>query len=248
MTIIIKRNEDIQMKKHEDEMTKIKEKELRHNKNIITEKEKFDKKMNENKEKVMQKYITFYWNRKSRLDKKKKFFLHFNEKYGEKFNKLEEIEKAEEDKKKKLIKKLLKIETNQKEYLNKEKLKYENIKKQRLKYYNTCRNIKHDLERNLTEEANDILDYQNCVLSRQKDKEEQIKLKKENIQGKTIIYQMEFEKNLQTFYKKLYRIKSESIIKKNKEQKRKIYRDLKRAEYEAKKREEEERLLNQQVG
>ena len=248
MKIIIKRNEDIQMKKHEDEMTKIKEKELRHNKNIITEKEKFDKKMNENKEKVMQKYITFYWNRKSRLDKKKKFFLHFNEKYDEKFNKLEEIEKAEEDKKKKLIKKLLKIETNQKEFLNKEKLKYENIKKQRLKYYNTCRNIKHDLERNLTEEANDILDYQNCVLSRQKDKEEQIKLKKENIQGKTIIYQMEFEKNLQTFYKKLYRIKSESIIKKNKEQKRKIYRDLKRAEYEAKKREAEERLLNQQVG
>ena len=174
--------------------------------------------------------------------------MHFNEKYDEKFNKLEEIEKAEEDKKKKLIKKLLKIETNQKEFLNKEKLKYENIKKQRLKYYNTCRNIKHDLERNLTEEANDILDYQNCVLSRQKDKEEQIKLKKENIQGKTIIYQMKFEKNLQTFYKKLYRIKSESIIKKNKEQKRKIYRDLKRAEYEAKKREEEERLLNQQVG
>ena len=51
MKIIIKRNEDIQMKKHEDEMTKKKEKELRHNKNIITEKEKFDKKMNENKEK-----------------------------------------------------------------------------------------------------------------------------------------------------------------------------------------------------
>lgn len=229
-------------------MTKKKEKELRHNKNIITEKEKFDKKMSENKEKVMQKYVTFYWNRKSRLDKKKKFFLHFNEKYEEKINKLEEIEKAEEDKRKKLIKKLLKIETNQKEFLDKEKLKYEKMKKQRLKYYKTCRNIKNDLERNLTEEANDILDYQNCILSRQKNKEEQIKLKKENIQGKTIIQQMEFEKNLKAFYKKLYRIKSESIIKKNKEQKRKIYRDLKRAEAEAKKREEEERLLNQQVG
>ena len=209
------------MKKHEDEMTKKKEKELRHNKNIITEKEKFDKKMSENKEKVMQKYVTFYWN---------------------------QIEKAEEDKRKKLIKKLLKIETNQKEFLDKEKLKYEKMKKQRLKYYKTCRNIKNDLERNLTEEANDILDYQNCILSRQKNKEEQIKLKKENIQGKTIIQQMEFEKNLKAFYKKLYRIKSESIIKKNKEQKRKIYRDLKRAEAEAKKREEEERLLNQQVG
>ena len=248
MKIIIHRNEDIQTKKHQDEMTKKKEKEIRHNKNIINEKEKYDKKMNENKEKLMQKYITFYWNRKSRLDKKKKFYLHFNEKYEEKINKLEEIEKAEEDKKKKLIKKLLKIETNQKVFLEKEKLKYEKIKKKRLKYFNTCRNIKHDLERNLTEEANEILDFQNFVLSRQKNKEEQIKLKKENVQGKTIIHQMEFEKNLKTFYQKLYRIKSESVIKKNKEQKRKIYRDLKRAEYEAKKREEEERLLNQQVG
>ena len=59
---------------------------------------------------------------------------------------------------------------------------------------------------------------------------------------------MKFEKNLKPFYKALERIKSESIFKKSKEQRRKIFRDLKRAEAEAKKREEEERLLNQQVG
>ena len=196
----------------------------------------------------MKKYVTFYWNRKYREEKKKNKFLHFNEKYEEKFNKLEELEKQEENKKKKLVKKLLKIESNQKEYLEKEKYKYENLKKQRLKYYNKCRNLRNDLNRNLTEEANDIIDYQNCVLSRQKDKEESIKLKKEVIQGKTINRQMEFEKNLKTFYNTLYRIKSESIIKKSKEQKRKIFRDLKRAEAEARRREEEERLLNQQVG
>ena len=196
----------------------------------------------------MKKYVTFYWNRKYREEKKKNKFLHFNEKYEEKFNKLEELEKQEENKKKKLVKKLLKIESNQKEYLEKEKYKYENLKKQRLKYYNKCRNLRNDLNRNLTEEANDIIDYQNCVLSRQKDKEESIKLKKEVIQCKTINRQMEFEKNLKTFYKILYRIKSESIIKKSKEQKRKIFRDLKRAEAEARRREEEERLLNQQVG
>ena len=196
----------------------------------------------------MKKYVTFYWNRKYREEKKKNKFLHFNEKYEEKFNKLEELEKQEENKKKKLVKKLLKIESNQKEYLEKEKYKYENLKKQRLKYYNKCRNLRNDLNRNLTEEANDIIDYQNCVLSRQKDKEESIKLKKEVIQGKTINRQMEFEKNLKTFYKTLYRIKSESIIKKSKEQKRKIFRDLKKAEAEARRREEEERLLNQQVG
>ena len=248
MNIIIQKNEEIQNKKHEDIINKKKEKEIRNNKNKTIEKEKYEKKRNENQEKLMKKYVTFYWNRKYREEKKKNKFLHFNEKYEEKFNKLEELEKQEENKKKKLVKKLLKIESNQKEYLEKEKYKYENLKKQRLKYYNKCRNLRNDLNRNLTEEANDIIDYQNCVLSRQKDKEKSIKLKKEVIQGKTINRQMEFEKNLKTFYKTLYRIKSESIIKKSKEQKRKIFRDLKRAEAEARRREEEERLLNQQVG
>ena len=43
MNIFIKRNESIQMKKHEREMNKIKEQEIRHNKNIILEQEKFEK-------------------------------------------------------------------------------------------------------------------------------------------------------------------------------------------------------------
>ena len=100
----------------------------------------------------------------------------------------------------------------------------------------------------MTEEAKCILDYQNEVLSRQNERDEKIRLKRENLKDKTIYNQMMFEKNLQPFYKRLERIKSESIIKKSKEQRRKIYRDLKRAEAEARRREEEERLLNQQIG
>ena len=93
-----------------------------------------------------------------------------------------------------------------------------------------------------------IIDYQNEVLSRQNEREEKIRLKRENLRDRTIYNQMMFEKNLKPFYKRLERIKSESIIKKSKEQRRKIFRDLKRAEAEERKREEEERLLNQKIG
>lgn len=238
----------MQMRRHESEVNKMKEQAIRHKKNTILEKEKFKQKAHDNQEKIMQKYITFYWNRKDREKKKKNKFIHFNEKYDEIYNKLDEIERAKEKKQKKLEKKLLSIDTAQKEYLEKEKLKYENLKLRRTKYFNTCRNNKISIDKNFTEEAKGIIDYQNCVLSRQGEKDHRLRLKKINIVEKTIYNQMKFEKNLKPFYKTLDRIKSESIIKKSKEQRRKIFRDLKRAEAEAKKREEEERLLNQQVG
>ena len=248
VNILIKRNEDIHIKKHENEVNKLKEQEIRHNNNINLEKEKFQQRAKDNQEKIMKKYVTFYWSKKGREEKKRKKFMNLNEKFEERVNKLEEIERAEEKKKKKLEKKLLSIETNQKLILDKEKRKYEDIKERRYQYFNTCRNNRINFEKELTEEAKCILDYQNEVLSRQNERDEKIRLKRENLKDKTIYNQMMFEKNLRPFYKRLERIKSESIIKKSKEQRRKIYRDLKRAEAEARRREEEERLLNQQIG
>ena len=77
--------------------------------------------------------------------------------------------------------------------------------------------------------------------------DKRFKLKKDNATEKTLYNQLTFEKNLKPFYKKLDEIKSESIIKKSLEQRRKIYRGIKRAEAEAKRKEEEERLLNQKI-
>lgn len=248
MDIFIKRNENIQLRRHESEVNKLKQQEIRHNNNIILEKEKFEQRALNNQKKIMQKYVTFYWNRKGRQENKKNKFIHLNEKFEERINRLELIEKEEENKKKKLVKKLLIIETNQKDFLEKEKQKYENIKERRYQYFNTCRNNKRHLDKNFTEEAKGIIDFQKYVLSRQKEKDEKNRLKKENVIGKTIYHQILFEKNLKPFYKTLDRIKSESILKKSKEQRRKIFKDLKRAEAEARKREEEERLLNQQTG
>ena len=156
------------MKKHEREMNKIKEQEIRHNKNIILEQEKFEKKENDNKDKIMKKYITFYWNRKGREEKKKNNFVHFNEKYDERYVRLEEIEKAHEKKQKSLMKKLLTIQTNQKEIYEREKQKYENIQKKRNQYLIMCRNNKKNLDKFFTEETKGVLTYQNFVLSRQK--------------------------------------------------------------------------------
>ena len=78
----------MQKKKHEIEINKIAQSEVRHSRNVIMEQEKFEQRANDNQEKLMKKYITFYWNRRNRKQKQKEKYLHFNEKYEEKFNRL----------------------------------------------------------------------------------------------------------------------------------------------------------------
>ena len=241
------RNENIQKRKHEREKTKIQESEMRHNINVMNEKEKYEKKANDNQEKLMKKYVTFYWSRKDREEKKKDKFLHFNEKYEEKNNRLEEIEKKTEKKRKNLIKKLQLIEENQNHLKERDRQKYESIKGKRERYINTCRENKKNLLKLLDDDKDDILEYQAIVLSRKDQMDKKYKLKKDNFTERTIYNQLTFEKNLKPFYKKLDEIKSESIIKKSLDQRRKIYRGIKRAEAEAKRKEEEERLLNQKM-
>ena len=111
----------------------------------------------------------------------------------------------------------------------------------------TCQENKKNLEKLLSEEKDDILEYQSIVLSRKQEIDKKYILKKENFTEKTLYKYLSFEKNLKPFYKKLYEIKSDSIIKKSLEQRKKIYKGIKRAEAEAKRKEEEERMLNQKM-
>ena len=237
----------MQKKKHEIELNKLIKSEIRHNKNVLIEKEKFEQKANDNQEKLMQKYISFYWNRRNREDKQKEQYLHFNEKYDEKVGRLEEIEKKTEKKRKNLIKKLQIIEANQNEIKEKDRQKYETIKQRRERYMSTCHDNKLNLQKVLLEEKDDILEYQNILISRKTEMDKQFQLKRDNFTEKTMFKHLNFEKNLKPFYKKLDEIKSDSIIKKSFEQRRRIYRGIKRAEAEAKRKEEEERLLNQKI-
>ena len=247
MESLKERNENILKKKHELELNKIQESEIRHNKNVLNEKEKCDKKANDNQEKLMKKYVTFYWNRRNREEQKKNKYLHFNEKYDEKLTRLEEIERNTEKKRRNLIKKLQLIENNQNQIKERDKQKYDHIKEKRAKYILTCQENKRNMQKELFEEKDDILEYQSIVLSRKEQMDKKNKLKKENFTEKTIYNQLTFEKNLKPFYKKLDEIKSDSIIKKSLDQRKKIYRGIKRAEAEAKRKEEEERLLNHKM-
>ena len=241
------RNESNQKKKHESEVNKLIKSEIRHNKNVLSEKEKFEQKENDNKEKLMKKYISFYWNRRNREQNQKGKFLHFNEKYEEKLGRLEEIERNTEKKRKNLIKKLQIIEKNQNEIKEKDKLKYETLREKRAKYMSTCIEHKKNLEKILLEEKDDILEYQTILITRKCQMDKKYKLKKDNFAEKTMYTHLTFEKNLKPFYKKLEEIKSDSIIKKSYDQRKRIYRGIKRAEAEAKRKEEEERLLNQKI-
>ena len=241
------RNEIIQKKKHEFELNKIQSSELRHSQNVLGVKERYEQKANDNQEKLMKKYVTFYWNRRKKEEQQKNKFLHFNEKYEEKYNRLEEIEKKTEKNRKNLIKKLKAIEANQKELKEIDRQKYENIRIKREKYMKTCNENKESLRRIMSEEKEDILEYQAIMLSKNTQMDKKYRLQKDNFTEKTLYHQLTFEKNLKPFYKKLDEIKSESIIKKSMDQRRKIYRGIKRAEAEAKRKEEEERLLNQKM-
>ena len=111
----------------------------------------------------------------------------------------------------------------------------------------TCNENKESLRRIMSEEKEDILEYQAIMLSKNTQMDKKYRLQKDNCTEKTLYHQLTFEKNLKPFYKKLDEIKSESIIKKSMDQRRKIYRGIKRAEAEAKRKEEEERLLNQKM-
>ena len=64
------------------------------------------------------------------------------------------------------------------------------------------------------------------------------------INEKTINDQMNFEKNVKNFYKKLDLIKSENVMLMSLENRRKIFQKLKKKEAEKKKKEEEDKLLN----
>ncbi len=53
---------------------------------------------------------------------------------------------------------------------------------------------------------------------------------------------MQIERKLQTFHSEMNRLKDSSVMKKNKQQKKGIYIELKRQEEERKKKEEEDKL------
>ena len=223
---------------------KLERSESRHRKNMLNEQKKLEEKAFQNKEKIFKNYMTFFFARKSR-EKDMKLKTSANDhRLQIKAEKIEELERDEEKKKNELIKKLNKIEKRKKDILKHKNDKIIEFNKKRKQFIDAAKMKKEDIIRDISDNRYDILDYQNIVLKRNENKDSIINLKRMQINEKTINDQMNFEKNVKNFYKKLDLIKSENVMLMSLENRRKIFQKLKKKEAEKKKKEEEDKLLN----
>ena len=196
----------------------------------------------ENKEKEFKKYISFYWLKKAQEKALKAKTKEKTNKLKEKTERIEELEKENEKKGKILIAKIHRREQIKEKYDKEKKDKLMEEKKAREEKMKRCNTQKVELLKELNERRLDILDLQYELLNRGKKRDKMFEVKRNNAGEKTVTKQMTMEKNLSDFYRRMNHLKEQSIYKKTPEQRYKIYKDLKRAEAERKKKELEEKL------
>lgn len=243
----MERNENIKRLSHEKCVTKIASSEVRHINNLKAELEKKEKRILDNDEKLFNRYIKRYWNKRKAESEKKAANQLKRKKYQEKYGRLEEIYRAEENKKNKLIKRLQTAENTKRKnkiYLEIEKIT--KIKNKREEYHKYCLTNRDMLRTEANSEREEILEKENFLIDRNRQKNFMNQNLQKNAIEKTVLAQMNFERNLKPFYKELEKIKEGSILKKSLEDRRKIYRDIKKeeAEQRRKKREEELEKMN----
>ena len=214
----------------------------RHENNVIKLNIENEKLAKETEEKEFKKYIAFYWLRKAQEKALRKKTKEKYDKLKEKTERIEELEKYNEKKGKELIAKIRKREVLKQKYDKEKSDKINEEKKTREEKMRRCNTQKVELLREQNDRRLDILDYQYELLNRGKKKDNMNEMKRINAGEKTIINQMTLEKNLSDFYRRMNFLKEQSIYRKTPEQRYKIYRDLKRAEAERKKKELEDKL------
>ena len=196
----------------------------------------------ETEEKEFQKYISFYWLRKAQEKAWKKKLKEKKDKLKERTERIEELEKINEKKGKVITDKIRKREAIKEKYDNEKKEKLLMEKDKREERLRRCNTQKAEILKEQNERRLDILEYQYELLIKGRRKETMDELKRKNAGERTIVNQMILEKNLSDFYKRMNRLKTLSVNKKTPEERYKIYRDLKRAEAEKKKKELEDKL------
>ena len=244
--IIVENFKNLNQKYKEDTKKKYAKKNLetekRHENNVIKLNIENEKLAKETEEKEFKKYIAFYWLRKAQEKALRQKTKEKNTKLKEKTERIEELEKENEKKSKELLAKIRKREALKQKF---EKEKEERLKeemRQREEKMRRCNTQKIELMKEQNERRLDILDYQYELIIRGKKRDNMNELKRINASERTVINQMTLEKNLSDFYKRMSHLKEQSIYKKTPEQRYKIYRDLKRAEAERKKKELEDKL------
>lgn len=212
--------------------------------------EHLEKLKEQSEEKAFNKYVGFvriiylicqYWHKKEVEKNHRARIKAAKDKLNEKAEILERLEQEKEKQKKELIKKLKEM-AKKKEMSEKEKAaKLQEEKRKRDEYFKKCLDNKEALKEEEKERRNDILEYQKIVFSRALNKDNMTNLKRINAGEKIVMSQMNLENSLNKFYKKMNDIKNNSILKKSPEERLAMYKEKKREEAEAKKKELEDK-------
>ena len=126
------------------------------------------------------------------------------------------------------MKKMIKMDKKREEYM---KLKEEKILEDKIKRDEKTKNVQiklNEMEKEEFERRKDVLAYQTELMNRSM----KMNIRRMNSTENTITNQIAIQKNLNTFYRKLNFLKSQSVTKKTQEEKMKIFRELKRQEAE----------------
>ena len=218
------------------------ETEKRHEINVKKLNIENEKLARETEEKEFKKYISFYWLRKAQEKALRQKTKEKNDKLKEKTERIEELEKENERKGKNLIAKIRKREAIKEKHDKEKQDKIKEEMKMREQKMNRCKTQKEELLKEQNERRLDILDYQYELLRRGKKKANMNEMRRINAGERTVNSQMTLEKNLSDFHRRMNQLKDQSVYKKTPEQRYKIYKDLKRAEAERKKKELEDKL------
>ena len=237
-----KRNYDEQRRKRKEDFELTNKKSYEnHIKNLKIRDENYENLIKQRNEKSFEKYTKTYWFRKSMLQKhtnKKNDRLKHLELINEK---KEEVEKKRLADQKRYIKKLKDME---KKKLEAEERKRDFIEKLRRNHEDKVMNCKETLESYKQEDdefREDILEYQRMLITRANEKENAIKMKKNNARENIIVNQIELEKKMGQWNKDMNKIKDQSMWKLSIDKRRKLYQNILKEEAERKKKEEEDK-------
>ena len=163
-------------------------------------------------------------------------------KLNEKSERLLEIEKENEKKRKGLIKKLLKKEKN-KDLADKQKHDYLlSLSKEREHLRELYSENKFKIEEEDSNKRSQILNMESIKMAKIYSSYLGDKFRQLNSQNETIMKQIEEDKKAKTFVKDMNNLISNNIMKLNNKQKKQIYLDKLRKEREQKRKEEEAKL------
>jgi hypothetical protein len=218
------------------------EAEKRHEINLVKLNIENERLAKETEEKEFKKYIAFYWLRKAQEKALRQRTKEKTNKLREKMERIEELEKENEKKGKTLIAKMRKREELKEKFDNQKKEKQQAEIVAREEKMKRCNTQKKEILKEQNERRLDILDYQYELLMKGKKKDRVNEIKRKKAKEKTIVTQMILEKNLSDFVQRMNTLKDQSVYKKTPEQRYKIYKDLKRAEAEKRKKELEDKL------